>query len=186
MKDGVSYACAGYTLERRNGAAWGPAQLFTGTAYASADTNACVRLTWQWRATGGAAGTDLDPLFDDYVTDGLLLHVDGIRNAGADKPHDNAASAWVDLVAGKFAPFHHDADDGSAWREDGYYFGGTSYAQFTAQLAGLTNTVTVQVSRTPAAATSISRRTPGSDTTRRPSAPARRTTSRRERPSPAP
>ena len=136
---------AGYTLERRDGAAWGPAQLFAGTAYTSADTNACVRLTWQWRATGGEAGADLDPLLDDYVTDGLLLHVDGIRNVGADKPHDNAASAWVDLVGGKVAPFYHDADDASAWREDGYYFGGTSYAQFTAQLAGLTNTVTVQV-----------------------------------------
>ena len=145
VKDGVSYVCAGYTLERRDGAAWGPAQQFAGTAYTSADTNACVRLTWQWRATGGEAGADLDPLLDDYVTDGLLLHVDGIRNVGADKPHDNAASAWVDLVGGKVAPFYHDADDASAWREDGYYFGGTSYAQFTAQLAGLTNTVTVQV-----------------------------------------
>ena len=145
VKDGVSYVCAGYTLERRDGAAWGPAQQFAGTAYTSADTNACVRLTWQWRATGGVAGADLDPLFDDYVTDGLILHVDGIRNVGADKPHDNAASEWVDFVGGKVAPFYHDADDASAWREDGYYFGGTSYAQFTAQLAGLTNTVTVQV-----------------------------------------
>ena len=145
VKDGVSYVCAGYTLERRNGTAWGPAQLFAGTAYTSADTNACVRLTWQWRATGGAAGADLDPLFDGYVTDGLLLHVDGIRNVGADKPHDNAASAWVDLVGGKIASFYHDADDGSAWREDGYYFGGTSFARFSTQLTGLTNTVTVQV-----------------------------------------
>ena len=144
-KDGVSYVCTGYTLERRNGTAWGPAQLFAGTAYTSADTNACVRLTWQWRATGGVGSADLDPLLDDYVTDGLLLHVDGIRNVGADKPHDNAASAWVDLVGGKVAPFYHDADDGSAWREDGYYFGGTSFAQFTAQMTGLTNTVTVQV-----------------------------------------
>ena len=145
VKDGVSYVCAGYTLERRNGTAWDPAQLFAGTAYTSADTNACVRLTWQWRATGGVAGADLDPLIDDYVTDGLLLHVDGIRNVGADKPHDNAASEWVDLVGGKVASFYHDADDASAWREDGYYFGGTSFAQFTAQMTGLTNTVTVQV-----------------------------------------
>ena len=66
------------------------------------------------------------------MTDGLLLHVDGIRNVGADKPHDNAASEWVDLVGGKVAPFYHDIDDASAWREDGYYFGGTSFAQFTA------------------------------------------------------
>ena len=100
VKDGVSYVCAGYTLERRNGAAWDPAQLFAGTAYTSADTNACVRLTWQWRATGGVAGADLDPLLDDYVTDGLLLHVDGIRNVGADKPHDNAASEWCAVLLG--------------------------------------------------------------------------------------
>ena len=145
LKDGVSYACAGYTLECRNGTGWGPAQLFSAAAYAAADTNACVRLTWQWRATGGAAGVDLDPLFDNYVTNGLILHVDGIRNVGADKPHDNAASAWVDLVDGKIAPFYHDADDASAWRDDGYYFGGTSFAQFTAPMKGLTNTVTVQV-----------------------------------------
>ena len=145
VKDGMSYVCAGYTLERWNGTAWGPAQLFSGTAYTATDTNACVRLTWQWRATGGVASADLDPLFDSYVTDGLILHVDGIRNVGADKPHDNSTMTWTDLAGGKVASLYHDAGDASTWRDDGYFFGGKSYAEFATRLTGLTNTVTVQV-----------------------------------------
>ena len=33
-----------------------------------------------------------------YVTEGLVHQWDGIRNAGADAPHDSAATTWTDLV----------------------------------------------------------------------------------------
>ena len=36
----------------------------------------------------------------DYVQDGIVMHYDGIRNVGADKPHDSAATQWVDLAPG--------------------------------------------------------------------------------------
>jgi hypothetical protein len=31
----------------------------------------------------------------DYVQDGLVVHLDGIRNAGADKPHDPGAATYL-------------------------------------------------------------------------------------------
>ena len=43
----------------------------------------------------------------DYVQNGLISHFDGIRNAGADRPHDPKAQVWVDLVrAGHVANFY--------------------------------------------------------------------------------
>lgn len=33
----------------------------------------------------------------DYVQDGLVAHYDGIRNAGAELPHDPEATAWADI-----------------------------------------------------------------------------------------
>ena len=33
----------------------------------------------------------------DYVQDGLVLNYDGIRNAGADQPHDSTATTWKNL-----------------------------------------------------------------------------------------
>ena len=144
-KDGIAYVCVGYTLETWNGTAWRGAVSCASRSYTATDISAKVRLTWQWRATSGAGSVDLDPLFDSYVTDGLILHVDGIRNVGADKPHDNSAMTWTDLAGGKVASLYHDAGDASMWREDGYFFGGKSYAEFVTRLTGLTNTVTVQV-----------------------------------------
>ena len=36
----------------------------------------------------------------DYVQDGLVLNYDGIRNAGADRPHSGSATTWVNLGTG--------------------------------------------------------------------------------------
>ena len=33
----------------------------------------------------------------DYVQDGLIAHYDGIRNAGANLPHDPNVTTWADL-----------------------------------------------------------------------------------------
>lgn len=109
---------------------------------------------------------DFDPIVDpsrplglnaydvrDYVQDGLVAHFDGIRNAGAAKPHDDAATEWVDLVDETRKAAFVDVDvpvearagvrDGvKRWLSDGYYFDGTVYAQMTAGVAlGLNATI---------------------------------------------
>ena len=143
--DGAVYACAGYTLETWNGSSWSSPIPYESCSYTASDTAAKVRLTWQWRRAHAEVPVALDPLFDDYVTDGLVLHLDGIRNVGADKPHSWTSSQWIDLVKGNVASFQHDEADASTWLDDGYYFGGRSFAQFVNALSGLTNMVTVQV-----------------------------------------
>ncbi len=143
--NGEKYVCTGYTLETWDGATWGVAVRHGATKYAAADTAAKVRLTWQWQNVANALKPGLDPLFEDYVTDGLVLHLDGIRNAGVNAAHDDGATTWTDLAGGKTATFYHDEEDASRWTGDGYYFDGRSYAKFADQLTGLTNTVTVQV-----------------------------------------
>ncbi len=144
-KDGTVYACAGYTLETWNGTGWSAPVRYESCAYTATDPFAKVRLTWQWRRAHAEVPVALDPLFDDYVTDGLILHLDGIRNVGADKPHDWSSSEWIDLVKGNIANIQHDDADTSTWMDDGYYFGGRSFAQFVNALSGLANMVTVQV-----------------------------------------
>ena len=145
-KDGTVYACAGYTLETWNGSTWSAPVSYASCAYAATDTSAKVRLTWQWQRAHAELPVALDPLFDDYVTDGLILHIDGIRNVGADKPHSWTSPQWHDLVSGSnVASFQHDEGDASTWLDDGYYFGGRSFAQFVNSISSLTNTVTVQI-----------------------------------------
>ena len=146
-KDGVAYACTGYKLETWNGSSWSAPVSFSSCSYTAADTTAKVRLTWQWAYAGGVADTDLDPLFDEYARDGLVFHLDGIRNVGADKPHDPSSPRWVDLVGGKVASIQHDESDASTWRDDGYFFGGRSFAQTYPQLSELNgkNVLTVEI-----------------------------------------
>ena len=79
----------------------------------------------------------------DYVQDGLILHLDGIRNVGAGRAHDGGAANWTDLASDNVATFVSGGDT-SAWMADGFRFGGATYAQLANQLS-LTNTVTVQV-----------------------------------------
>ena len=128
VKDGTVYSCAGYTLETWNEFAgiWGEPVTYASCSYATADTAAKVRLTWQWQRAHEEIPVGLDPLFDDYVADGLVMHLDGIRNVGVDKPHDWSSSQWVDLKGGNVASFQHDDADASTWQADGYWFGGRS------------------------------------------------------------
>ena len=125
-KDGVDYACTGYTLETWNGETWTKPVFTASTEYAAKDTSAKVRLTWQWQRTSGSKSPDLDPLFNDYVTDGLILHLDGIRNVGKDKAHDYSARQWIDLASGIRVNFGNASGAGvtSEWADDGYVFGG--------------------------------------------------------------
>ena len=80
---------------------------------------------------------------DSYVQDGLVVHLDGIRNAGADRPHDPTASTWADLTGnvGGVMFVKRDASDTSAWTDDGYLFTGMSYgitAKLLPEMANLT------------------------------------------------
>ena len=79
----------------------------------------------------------------DYVQDGLILHLDGIRNDGAGRAHDGGTANWIDLASGNVATFVS-GGDASTWMADGFRFGGATYAELANQLS-LTNTVTVQV-----------------------------------------
>ena len=79
---------------------------------------------------------------DDYVQDGLILHFDGIRNAGADQPHGPDATTWANLgslgsscdatktVAGQCPS----GSAAGAWGSLGYAFGGTEYFTLGAQV----------------------------------------------------
>lgn len=87
---------------------------------------------------------------DDYVQDGLVVHYDGIRNAGADAPHSDDATTWVNLgstgsandgvLAALTSPAAA-ATDG-AWTDSGYAFGGKNY--FNIGTLSLGKEVTVQ------------------------------------------
>ena len=75
-----------------------------------------------------------------YVQDGLVVHLDGLCRGAANTPSSGGETAWTNLVdSAMFAEFVHRADDGSAWSEDGYLFGGSSYAILSGATAATTN-----------------------------------------------
>ena len=85
----------------------------------------------------------------DYVQDGLIAHYDGIRNAGANLPHDPNATTWADLspngTAG--AATRHLAVDGheyGTWKDKAFSTSGWSYFQIGNKLTfGLEFTVQI-------------------------------------------
>ena len=91
---GRNYTLNGFTVETWGGSQWGAAVEHAGETSYTATDSALVRLTWQWTPGDGLIAYDAD----DYVQDGLVLHYDGIRNAGLDVPHDSAATAWVNVA----------------------------------------------------------------------------------------
>ena len=97
--NGQDFVAKAYTLETWTGEGWGEAETFYGTSFTAAfDPEAKVRLTWKWRAVAWRSAGEYD--VGDYVQDGLVLHYDGIRNAGADAAHDGAALSWANLGSG--------------------------------------------------------------------------------------
>ena len=91
-------------------------------------SSASVRLTWNWRVKSRITKIRNDYDVGDYVQDGLVLHFDGIRNAGADVAHDPVATTWVNLgTAGDACNAEFDCQmSGStasgSWAADGYNF----------------------------------------------------------------
>ena len=66
---------------------------------------------------------------DSYVQDGLVVHLDGIRNVGAKRAHDSSAKYWENL-ANPTNPAAITANASSGWRDDGYYFAYNSSASY--------------------------------------------------------
>ena len=107
--DGILYTPTGYLLQEWNQEAddWGEATLRSGSL-CTVEEDAKVRITWQWRPV--------------YIEDGLVLHYDGILNAGVGQPHSPSATVWKDL-----SPSGNDAEitvvnGGGEWLDDGYMF----------------------------------------------------------------
>ena len=92
----------------------------------------------------------------DYVQTDLVLHYDGIRNAGLAAPHDNAATVWNDLSpSGNDASLVNGPGARGSWGAAGFVFAGSSNlwtaaartslsGDFTAQVACDTTTSTMQ------------------------------------------
>lgn len=76
----------------------------------------------------------------------LILQLDGIRNVGMLKAHDNTAKTWTDLAAGNVATFGNVTGSGvtSEWAADGYVFGGGEYG-ILAKTVDPANVFTVQI-----------------------------------------
>ena len=79
----------------------------------------------------------------DYVQTDLVLHYDGIRNAGLDADHSDDATIWKDLSPSAKDATFNTTEDGSAWTADGYSFGGGSYATVSGKVT-LGTVATVQ------------------------------------------
>lgn len=144
-----SYAVDGYFLEIWNVAlgTWDDPVFHEGNTYRYVSTgldSATVRLRWKWVLQDGIASFDVG----DYVSDGLILHYDGIRNVGACLGNDDETATWVDLSGSGNNATLKKLGGGSvgAWAGDGYRFDGYSYfetsdrldlgMEFTVQLAG--------------------------------------------------
>ena len=138
----VEYAPAGYLVETWDAATgtWkvqGSYESATYTAPAAAPF-ASVRLIWLWEPVSGirrAADYDVG----DYVQGGLVAWLDGIRNTGTDKPHDSAATTWVDLSS-RASDVTLSANSATHWTDDGYHFctngaGARSYAYLQNKLS---------------------------------------------------
>ena len=127
------YAQSWRTVEQGAGNSWtSPA----GTDWASR------RLTWKWKVVRGLKtyGTR------DYVQEGLVLHLDGIRNKGADRPHDgNMIYSWRDLSWRRgYANIIERMPCESEWLDNGYYFAGSNYVQ-TAESFSIGSNLTAEV-----------------------------------------
>ena len=146
--DGKRHVLSGYTLETWNGSAWDAPVAHDGeSSYTAADTNALVRITWQYAAAAGE-GTLKTYDVGDYVQDGLALHWDGIRNAGASADHDPNATTWANLgsagAAVDLSRTKYGKGDLGAWDYDGYWFTDTPKFSSASGAANWPQTYTVQ------------------------------------------
>lgn len=126
---GREYRACGYVVETWDAASstWRVVAISdSSTEWTSPEepSSAGFRLTWKWNAVYGIrSASDYDVA--DYVQGGLVLHLDGIRNAGVDVPHDGTATTWKDIsYRNSYGVLQK--NDLSHWTEDGYYFTNSS------------------------------------------------------------
>ena len=122
--DGCVYEPSGYKLEHYNvsNKAWNFVGDYDGASCAVTNCSAISgrRITWNWRLKSGVKRIDAD----DYLQAGLVLGLDGIRNAGLGIEHDSAATTWKNLgTGGDLTLVTFDASNGAGeWKDKGYYF----------------------------------------------------------------
>lgn len=85
-----------------------------------------------------------------YVQDGLVLHLDGIRNVGANAPHDANATAWANLVAGPgFVLKTQTSSAGTmgtpGWTDNGFSFANAAYFLGTGFASGWATNITIEM-----------------------------------------
>ena len=80
-----------------------------------------------------------------YVTNGLVAHFDGIRNAGASLPHDYATRTWKNLVPS--APDAVFSGTGGTWNGagTGFFFDGREAAYINSPGVDLGSMLTIQL-----------------------------------------
>lgn len=112
---GRNYTLDGFTVETWNDATgtWGEPVSHPGESSCAATGTSRFRLVWQWTPGDGLIAYDAD----DYIQDGLVLHYDGIRNAGLDAPHDSAATTWVNVANPGTGDLARYSLVSSAWQE---------------------------------------------------------------------
>ena len=83
---------------------------------------------------------------DSYVAqDNIVVNLDGIRNAGLLKAHDNNAEEWKNIGrAANDATFTFKEGDTSGWVADGFHFAGGAHGRLKGT-QNLGNSMTVQV-----------------------------------------
>ena len=145
---GRRYVLGGYTLETWNGSAWGESAAHDGeTSCTLSDTSGKVRLTWQYARPEGEGYLVVYDV-EDYVQDGLVMHYDGIRNAGANVDHCQTASVWANLgtdgASRNLYPYMWRTGDQGHWEADGYAFRGNGVFQFLSVPYAVPTTFTVQ------------------------------------------
>ena len=147
VKDGVTYALAGYRLETWDTAAkaWTGATTSFSSVYRHVPDGTVRRLTWLWSSAGGLQRYQAT----DYVQGGLQAQFDGVRNVAYDAAHAPNPELWRELVsegaiAASFVANTNDFPIGE-WAADGFAFDGGGYAKTDSNLPALGLACTVQV-----------------------------------------
>ena len=142
---GRTWQPTGYKLERYDAAdsRWNIEKVGTGSSVVCTNSEAWsqTRLTWHWKMTDGVLAYDADC----YVPNGLLVHLDAIRNAGLAAEHSMDATTWANLgsLGGTATRGTKGSAGLGAWGEKAYAFVGGSY--FKTPSVTLAHQATVQV-----------------------------------------
>ena len=119
----ITYSCAGYTVETKDGEYWQRTASGDTSSVAIAEDGTLKRLTWLWKPVSGIR-TAADYGWGDYSQAGLVWNYDGIYNAGIGT-HDPNAAKWKNLGSGENADLHWNGKTTTGeWANDGYIFRG--------------------------------------------------------------